>query len=174
MIEGPLGGAAFNNEFGRPALLGYFRTYEEKVNSFNGEEVRGYHKPIMLAGGIGNIRGEHVQKGEIPVGAKLIVLGGPAMNIGLGGGAASSMDSGKSKENLDFASVQRENPEMERRCQEVIDRCWQLGEENPILFIQTWVQVVYPTRCLNWYTMANVAVNLTYVPSFVMKKGCRH
>ncbi|QIM62235.1 phosphoribosylformylglycinamidine synthase [Pasteurellaceae bacterium Orientalotternb1] len=135
MIEGPLGGAAFNNEFGRPALLGYFRTYEEKVNSFAGEEVRGYHKPIMLAGGIGNIRPEHVQKGEIPVGAKLIVLGGPAMNIGLGGGAASSMASGKSKEDLDFASVQRENPEMERRCQEVIDRCWQLGEENPILFI---------------------------------------
>lgn len=135
MIEGPLGGAAFNNEFGRPALLGYFRTYEEKVNSFNGEEVRGYHKPIMLAGGIGNIRAEHVQKGEIPVGAKLIVLGGSAMNIGLGGGAASSMDSGKSKEDLDFASVQRENPEMERRCQEVIDRCWQLGEDNPILFI---------------------------------------
>ncbi len=135
MIEGPLGGAAFNNEFGRPALLGYFRTYEEKVNSFNGEEVRGYHKPIMLAGGIGNIRAEHVQKGEIPVGAKLIVLGGPAMNIGLGGGAASSMDSGKSKEDLDFASVQRENPEMERRCQEVIDRCWQLGDDNPILFI---------------------------------------
>ena len=135
MIEGPLGGAAFNNEFGRPALLGYFRTYEEKVNSFAGEEVRGYHKPIMLAGGIGNIRAEHVQKGEIPVGAKLIVLGGPAMNIGLGGGAASSMDSGKSKEDLDFASVQRENPEMERRCQEVIDRCWQLGDDNPILFI---------------------------------------
>lgn len=135
MIEGPLGGAAFNNEFGRPALLGYFRTYEEKVNSFAGEEVRGYHKPIMLAGGIGNIRAEHVQKGEIPVGAKLIVLGGPAMNIGLGGGAASSMASGKSKEDLDFASVQRENPEMERRCQEVIDRCWQMGEENPILFI---------------------------------------
>lgn len=135
MIEGPLGGAAFNNEFGRPALLGYFRTYEEKVNSFAGEEVRGYHKPIMLAGGIGNIRAEHVQKGEIPVGAKLIVLGGPAMNIGLGGGAASSMASGKSKEDLDFASVQRENPEMERRCQEVIDRCWQLGEDNPILFI---------------------------------------
>ncbi|MGR6982098.1 phosphoribosylformylglycinamidine synthase [Testudinibacter sp. P27/CKL/0425] len=135
MLEGPLGGAAFNNEFGRPALLGYFRTYEEKVNSFNGMEVRGYHKPIMLAGGIGNIRAEHVQKGEIPVGAKLIVLGGPAMNIGLGGGAASSMTSGKSKEDLDFASVQRDNPEMERRCQEVIDRCWQLGDDNPILFI---------------------------------------
>lgn len=135
MTEGPLGSAAFNNEFGRPALLGYFRTYEEKVNSFAGEEVRGYHKPIMLAGGLGNIRAEHVQKGEIPVGAHLIVLGGPAMNIGLGGGAASSMASGKSKEDLDFASVQRDNPEMERRCQEVIDRCWQLGDENPILFI---------------------------------------
>ncbi|WP_439287950.1 phosphoribosylformylglycinamidine synthase [Lonepinella sp. BR2904] len=135
MIDGPLGGAAFNNEFGRPALVGYFRTYEEKVNSFAGEEVRGYHKPIMLAGGIGNIRAEHVQKGEIAVGSKLIVLGGPAMNIGLGGGAASSMASGKSKEDLDFASVQRDNPEMERRCQEVIDRCWQLGDDNPILFI---------------------------------------
>ena len=135
MLEAPLGGAAFNNEFGRPALLGYFRTYEEQVNSFNGVEVRGYHKPIMLAGGIGNIRAEHVAKGEIPVGAKLIVLGGPAMNIGLGGGAASSMTSGKSKEDLDFASVQRDNPEMERRCQEVIDRCWQMGDDNPILFI---------------------------------------
>ncbi|MFC0322718.1 phosphoribosylformylglycinamidine synthase [Gallibacterium melopsittaci] len=135
MLEAPLGGAAFNNEFGRPSLLGYFRTYEEKVNSFNGEEVRGYHKPIMLAGGMGNIREEHIQKGEIPVGAKLVVLGGPAMNIGLGGGAASSMTSGKSAENLDFASVQRDNPEMERRCQEVIDRCWQMGAENPILFI---------------------------------------
>ncbi|MFV0576333.1 MAG: phosphoribosylformylglycinamidine synthase [Vibrio sp.] len=135
MLEGPLGGAAFNNEFGRPNLLGYFRTYEEKVNSHNGEEIRGYHKPIMIAGGMGNIRDEHVQKKEIPVGASLIVLGGPAMNIGLGGGAASSMASGQSAEDLDFASVQRENPEMERRCQEVIDRCWQLGEENPIAFI---------------------------------------
>ena len=135
MTEGPLGGAAFNNEFGRPALNGYFRTYEEKVSSHNGEELRGYHKPIMLAGGIGNIRGEHVQKGEIVVGAKLIVLGGPAMNIGLGGGAASSMASGQSDADLDFASVQRDNPEMERRCQEVIDRCWQLGDANPILFI---------------------------------------
>ncbi|WP_105601505.1 phosphoribosylformylglycinamidine synthase, partial [Cronobacter sakazakii] len=135
MTEGPLGGAAFNNEFGRPALNGYFRTYEEKVASHNGEELRGYHKPIMLAGGIGNIRADHVQKGEIPPGAKLIVLGGPAMNIGLGGGAASSMASGQSDADLDFASVQRDNPEMERRCQEVIDRCWQLGEANPILFI---------------------------------------
>ena len=135
MMEGPLGGAAFNNEFGRPAILGYFRTYEEEVNSFNGAEVRGYHKPIMLAGGLGNIRDEHVQKREIVVGAHLIALGGPAMNIGLGGGAASSMASGQSAENLDFASVQRENPEMERRCQEVIDKCWQLGEQNPIAFI---------------------------------------
>ncbi|STQ77277.1 phosphoribosylformylglycinamidine synthase [Grimontia hollisae] len=135
MLEGPLGGAAFNNEFGRPNLLGYFRTYEEKVTSHNGEEVRGYHKPIMIAGGMGNIREQHVQKKDIPVGAKLIVLGGPAMNIGLGGGAASSMASGQSSEDLDFASVQRENPEMERRCQEVIDRCWQLGEKNPIAFI---------------------------------------
>ncbi|MGB1262370.1 MAG: phosphoribosylformylglycinamidine synthase [Cognaticolwellia sp.] len=135
MMEGPLGGAAFNNEFGRPAILGYFRTYEEEVNSFNGSEVRGYHKPIMLAGGLGNIRDEHVQKREIVVGAHLIALGGPAMNIGLGGGAASSMASGQSAENLDFASVQRENPEMERRCQEVIDKCWQLGEQNPIAFI---------------------------------------
>ncbi|OAN14310.1 phosphoribosylformylglycinamidine synthase [Photobacterium jeanii] len=135
MTEGPLGGAAFNNEFGRPNLLGYFRTYEEKVTSHAGEEVRGYHKPIMIAGGMGNIRDEHVQKKEIPVGAKLIVLGGPAMNIGLGGGAASSMASGQSAEDLDFASVQRENPEMERRCQEVIDRCWQLGDANPIAFI---------------------------------------
>jgi phosphoribosylformylglycinamidine synthase len=135
MTDGPLGGAAFNNEFGRPALNGYFRTYEERVSSHNGSELRGYHKPIMLAGGIGNIRADHVRKGEISVGAQLIVLGGPAMNIGLGGGAASSMTSGQSDADLDFASVQRDNPEMERRCQEVIDRCWQLGEDNPILFI---------------------------------------
>lgn len=135
MLEGPLGGAAFNNEFGRPALTGYFRTYEEQVDSHNGVEVRGYHKPIMIAGGLGNIRESHVEKGEISIGAKLVVLGGPAMNIGLGGGAASSMASGSSSEDLDFASVQRDNPEMERRCQEVIDRCWQLGDKNPILFI---------------------------------------
>lgn len=135
MVEGPLGAAAFNNEFGRPALLGYFRTYEERVASHNGLELRGYHKPIMLAGGIGNIRAGHVQKGIISVGAKLIVLGGPSMNIGLGGGAASSMTSGQSDADLDFASVQRDNPEMERRCQEVIDRCWELGDNNPLLFI---------------------------------------
>lgn len=135
MVEGPLGGAAFNNEFGRPALTGYFRTFEQSINTPHGEEVRGYHKPIMLAGGMGNIREDHVQKGEITVGAKLIVLGGPAMLIGLGGGAASSVATGASSADLDFASVQRENPEMERRCQEVIDRCWQLGEHNPIAFI---------------------------------------
>ncbi|TRX73193.1 phosphoribosylformylglycinamidine synthase [Pseudomonas mangiferae] len=135
MIEGPLGGAAFNNEFGRPALTGYFRTFEQAIDTPRGEEVRGYHKPIMLAGGMGNIREEHVQKADIPVGAKLIVLGGPAMLIGLGGGAASSMDTGASSADLDFASVQRDNPEMERRCQEVIDRCWQLGADNPITFI---------------------------------------
>ncbi|MCM2680109.1 phosphoribosylformylglycinamidine synthase [Echinimonas agarilytica] len=135
MMDGPLGGAAFNNEFGRPALLGYFRTYEEEVKSHNGVEVRGYHKPIMLAGGLGNIRDEHVIKTPFEAGSKLVVLGGPAMNIGLGGGAASSMASGQSSENLDFASVQRDNPEMERRCQEAIDRCWQLGDKNPIAFI---------------------------------------
>jgi phosphoribosylformylglycinamidine synthase len=135
MVEGPLGGAAFNNEFGRPALTGYFRTFEQSIKTPHGDEVRGYHKPIMLAGGMGNIRAEHVQKAEIIVGSKLIVLGGPAMLIGLGGGAASSMATGTSSADLDFASVQRENPEMERRCQEVIDRCWQLGEQNPISFI---------------------------------------
>ena len=135
MIEGPIGGAAFNNEFGRPNLAGYFRTFEEVAPGAGGEEVRGYHKPIMIAGGLGNIRANHVEKGNIPVGAKLIVLGGPSMLIGLGGGAASSMDSGSSNENLDFASVQRDNPEMERRCQEVIDRCWQMGDDNPICFI---------------------------------------
>ena len=131
MLEGPIGGAAFNNEFGRPNLCGYFRSYELEIDG----EVRGYHKPIMIAGGYGNIRAEHVDKGEVEPGAKLVVLGGPAMLIGLGGGAASSMASGASAENLDFASVQRQNPEIERRCQEVIDRCWQLGDDNPIAFI---------------------------------------
>ncbi|WP_404363545.1 phosphoribosylformylglycinamidine synthase [Marinobacter sp.] len=135
MIDGPIGAAAFNNEFGRPNLTGYFRTFEQKTPGPAGEEVRGYHKPIMIAGGLGNIRPGHVEKGMIPVGARLIVLGGPSMLIGLGGGAASSMDSGTSQENLDFASVQRDNPEMERRCQEVIDRCWQLGDRTPICFI---------------------------------------
>ena len=141
MIEGPLGGAAFNNEFGRPNILGYFRTFEQAVpakqdhEGDDGSELRGYHKPIMLAGGLGNIRHEHIEKGVVNAGDKLVVLGGPAMLIGLGGGAASSMDSGSGEEDLDFASVQRDNPEMERRCQEVIDRCWALGNENPIAFI---------------------------------------
>ena len=131
MIEGPIGGAAFNNEFGRPNICGYFRTFEQ---DFDGER-RGYHKPIMLAGGYGNIKEEHVEKHPFDAGCKLIVLGGPAMLIGLGGGAASSMTSGSSSEDLDFASVQRQNPEMERRCQEVIDRCWAMGDANPIAFI---------------------------------------
>ena len=131
MIEGPIGGAAFNNEFGRPNLCGYFRTFEA---DFAGER-RGYHKPIMIAGGYGNIREEHVDKPEFTPGAKLVVLGGPAMLIGLGGGAASSMTTGSSSADLDFASVQRQNPEIERRCQEVIDQCWQLGDNNPIAFI---------------------------------------
>jgi phosphoribosylformylglycinamidine synthase len=178
MIDGPLGGAAFNNEFGRPAVNGYFRTFEAEVPaagpaaaevpSSKGQvpnesktvgdplagapapapssifplpsspcatELRGYHKPIMLAGGLGNIRPDHIQKGEILSGDKLIILGGPAMLIGLGGGAASSMASGHGQEDLDFASVQRDNAEMQRRCQEVIDRCWSLGDKNPISFI---------------------------------------
>lgn len=135
MMEGPLGAAGFNNEFGRPAINGYFRTYENAFITHDGEEMRGYHKPIMLAGGLGNIRDQHVQKGDIPVGAKLVVLGGPAMLIGLGGGAASSVDTGAGSEALDFASVQRENPEMERRAQEVIDRCTYLGDASPIASI---------------------------------------
>ncbi len=135
MIDGPLGGAAFNNEFGRPNLCGYFRTFQQSIDFDFGTQVRGYHKPIMIAGGMGNIRDQHVQKAEIKPGYHVIVLGGPAMLIGLGGGAASSMASGSSHEDLDFASVQRENPEMERRCQEVIDHCWSMGEQNPIAFI---------------------------------------
>ena len=178
MIEGPLGGAAFNNEFGRPAINGYFRTFEQEVpfsaaaaaaevpsakcqaptvkaaggssagasaseslelkayrSKLPRTELRGYHKPIMLAGGLGNIRAEHIQKGAIHPGDKLVILGGPAMLIGLGGGAASSLASGHGSEDLDFASVQRDNAEMQRRCQEVIDRCWALGADNPIAFI---------------------------------------
>ncbi|MCW5808948.1 MAG: phosphoribosylformylglycinamidine synthase, partial [Deltaproteobacteria bacterium] len=159
-----LGGAAFNNEFGRPAILGYFRTFEHDPSatpsalpsvtasatpsatatgaatpSATGAAtpwtVRGYHKPVMLAGGIGTVRPGHVHKGEVPAGAALVVLGGPAFLIGLGGGAASSLAQGASAEDLDFASVQRDNAEMQRRCQEVIDRCWALGDRNPILSI---------------------------------------
>ena len=135
MIEAPLGSAAFNNEFGRPNLCGYFRTFEESVPGPGGDELRGYHKPIMLAGGCGTIRTGHVKKQDIPPGTPIVVLGGPAMLIGLGGGAASSMSSGASAEDLDFASVQRGNPEMERRAQEVIDRCWEMGDGNPVLSI---------------------------------------
>jgi phosphoribosylformylglycinamidine synthase len=133
MVEGPIGAASYNNEFGRPALGGYFRTYEQ-CDPDSGT-VYGYHKPVMLAGGYGVIRSPHVNKREIQPGAPLIVLGGPAMLIGLGGGAASSMASGESDAELDFASVQRDNPEIQRRCQEVIDRCWALGEANPVLSI---------------------------------------
>lgn len=131
MIEGPIGGAAFNNEFGRINLCGYFRTFEQRING----QVRGYHKPIMIAGGLGNISAEHTQKRDLSPGDLLVQLGGPGMRIGLGGGAASSMSSGTNVEALDFDSVQRANAEMQRRCQEVIDACWQLGARNPILSI---------------------------------------
>jgi phosphoribosylformylglycinamidine synthase len=131
MIEGPIGAASFNNEFGRPNLAGYFRAYEQEVAGV----VRGYHKPIMLAGGIGNIRAEHAYKGEVPPGALLVQIGGPGMLIGMGGGSASSMSTGANTADLDFDSVQRGNAEMQRRAQEVIDRCWALGADNPILSI---------------------------------------
>ncbi|KAI9317933.1 phosphoribosylformylglycinamidine synthase [Dichotomocladium elegans] len=133
MIEAPLGGAAFNNEFGRPAITGYFRTFAEEIPVSEKEtEIRGYHKPIMIAGGVGSVRPAHVFKKPISPGAHLVVLGGPGMVIGLGGGAASSMASGQSSAELDFASVQRDNPEMERRAQQVIDFCTALGENTPI------------------------------------------
>ena len=134
MLDAPIGGASFNNEFGRPNLTGYFRTFEQNILEDSNKRW-GYHKPIMIAGGLGNIRDQHVEKNHIPEGSKLVVLGGPAMLIGLGGGAASSVGSGQSDESLDFASVQRGNPEMQRRCQEVIDACWALGENNPIVSI---------------------------------------
>lgn len=132
MLDGPIGAAAYNNEFGRPNLCGYFRTFEMPVSA---DFAFGYHKPVMIAGGLGNIRPDHVQKAPVPIGTRLVVLGPPALLIGLGGGAASSVAGGTGQEALDIASVQRENPESERRCQEVIDRCWQLGADNPILFI---------------------------------------
>jgi phosphoribosylformylglycinamidine synthase len=132
MIEGPIGAAAFNNEFGRPNLAGYFRSFEMQTPD---GRVRGYHKPIMLAGGIGNIRADHIDKQRFKAGTLLIQLGGPGLLIGLGGGAASSMGAGSNIESLDFDSVQRGNPEIQRRAQEVIDRCWQLGEANPILSV---------------------------------------
>ncbi|MFO8154444.1 MAG: phosphoribosylformylglycinamidine synthase, partial [Thiohalospira sp.] len=135
MIHGPIGAAGFNNEFGRPNLAGYFRTWEQRVPGPGGERLSGYHKPVMLAGGMGNIRRQHVDKGAIPPGAPLVVLGGPGLPIGLGGGAASSRTGGSGDAELDFASVQRGNPEMQRRAQEVIDRCWARGEASPILSI---------------------------------------
>jgi len=133
MIDGPIGGAAFSNEFGRPVLGGYFRAYEQNVGAAGA--VYGYHKPIMIAGGIGSISAAHTHKDEIPVGSLLIQLGGPGMRIGMGGSAASSMATGTNTADLDFDSVQRGNPEMERRAQEVINGCWQLGENNPIISI---------------------------------------
>lgn len=135
MLAGPIGAAAFNNEYGRPNLCGYFRTLELNMPDDLPGQYRGYHKPIMLAGGIGTIQKTHLEKKSLPVGAKIIVLGGPAMPIGLGGGSASSRASQSGSEALDFASVQRANAEMERRCQEVIDTCWTLGDSNPILSI---------------------------------------
>ena len=134
MLEGPLGGAAFNNEFGRPNLAGYFRAFEQPV-AHRSNHYRGYHKPIMIAGGMGNIRPMLVHKQPIPPDALIIILGGPAMLIGLGGGAASSQVSGTGSEDLDFASVQRENPEMQRRCQEVINHCNAMGDNSPIISI---------------------------------------
>ncbi|MBS7404780.1 MAG: phosphoribosylformylglycinamidine synthase, partial [Oxalobacter sp.] len=131
MIDGPIGGAAFNNEFGRPNLTGYFRTYEQNVDN----RVFGYHKPIMIAGGIGSISDLHTSKQALPVGTLLIQLGGPGMRIGMGGGAASSMATGANAADLDFDSVQRGNPEMQRRAQEVINACWAMKENNPILSI---------------------------------------
>ena len=133
MLQAPIGAAAFNNEFGRPCLTGYFRTFEAQ-SSVPGE-TWGYHKPVMIAGGVGSIVAEHVDASPVLPGARLVVLGGPAMLIGLGGGAASSMAAGSSDSELDFASVQRDNAEMQRRCQEVIDRCCALGADNPIRLV---------------------------------------
>jgi len=135
MLEGPLGAAAFNNEFGRPNIVGFFRSFEATVPGESAGRSRGFHKPIMLAGGLGNLRRSQAQKGEVPIGAQIVVLGGPALLIGLGGGAASSVGSGASSAELDFASVQRGNPELQRRAQEVIDRCTALGADNPIVLI---------------------------------------
>ncbi|MFK5949164.1 MAG: phosphoribosylformylglycinamidine synthase [Methylococcales bacterium] len=135
MLEGPIGGAAFNNEFGRPNIAGYFRSYEQAEETGKENQYRGYHKPIMIAGGMGNIRPMLVDKYKIPAGSLIIILGGPAMLIGLGGSAASSQTSGESAAELDFASVQRENPEMERRCQEVINHCNAMGHDTPIISI---------------------------------------
>jgi phosphoribosylformylglycinamidine synthase len=135
MIAAPIGAAAFNNEFGRPNTCGYFRVFEQQMTEAGRVRVRGYHKPIMVAGGLGSVRRQNVEKKDVVVGAPLVVLGGPSMLIGLGGGAASSVGSGQSSSDLDFASVQRGNAEIQRRAQEVIDRCVALGDANPILLI---------------------------------------
>ncbi len=135
MLEAPIGAASFNNEFGRPNLCGFFRTYEQLIQSTMESELRGYHKPIMIAGGFGHIREQHIQKLPLPENTQLMVLGGPAMKIGLGGGAASSLGVSEGREDLDYRAVQRGNPEMQRRAQEVINRCWALGDNNPILSI---------------------------------------
>src|SRR5271169_6252422 len=135
MIAAPLGAAAFNNEFGRPNICGYFRVFEQRGPEAGGEVIRGYHKPIMVAGGLGSVRRRDVEKKAVVVGAPLIILGGPSMLIGLGGGAASSLGSGQSSSDLDFASVQRGNPEIQRRAQELINRCTALRDSNPILLI---------------------------------------
>ena len=135
MIEGPLGGAAFNNEFGRPNLAGYFRVYEQTVGVAGREQRRGYHKPIMIAGGLGTISAVQTEKVAFAAGTLLVQIGGPGMRIGMGGSAASSMAAGANAAALDFDSVQRGNPEMQRRAQEVINHCAALGESNPILAI---------------------------------------
>ena len=135
MLEGPIGAASFNNEFGRPGIAGYFRSFEQAAPVPGRSPLRGYHKPIMIAGGLGNIRRSHVEKAPVTAGARIVVLGGPALLIGLGGGAASSVGAGASSTDLDFASVQRGNPEMQRRAQEVIDACWGMVKDNPILLI---------------------------------------
>lgn len=135
MLDAPIGAARYNNEFGRPNLCGFFRSYEQQIRARGQNILRGYHKPLMLAGGMGNIRRAHIQKKQLPTDALVIVLGGPSFLIGLGGGAASSQTATETQTDLDFASVQRENAEMQRRCQEVIDSCWSLDKDNPILSI---------------------------------------
>src|SRR5436190_5132625 len=135
MVDVPLGGAAFNDEFGRPNLGGYFRVYEQAVGAGAAAQRRGYHKPIMIAGGLGTISATQTHKVEFPAGTLLVHLGGPGMRIGMGGGAASSMAAGANAAELDFDSVQRGNPEIQRRAQEVINHCAALGDSNPILAI---------------------------------------
>tara|TARA_B100000686_G_scaffold355390_1_gene474445 strand:- start:3916 stop:7836 length:3921 start_codon:yes stop_codon:yes gene_type:complete len=169
MIDAPLGAASFNNEFGRPNIAGYFRTLELATDEDSTESRCrwGYHKPIMLAGGLGNIRRKHVKKLPIPAGGLLIVLGGPAMLIGLGGGASSSRDSGDGTEALDFASVQRGNPEIQRRCQEVLNSCISLGDQNPILSIHdvgagglsnALPELVRDSKCGAYIDLANINI----------------